>query len=165
MDALRGVDKFLTDYYEKSKKLFPSLDSNEWIEHNTTAYKVSVIVCHFFRTLSMVSLIHFLPYPKSLNCMLSLGMSTFYWVVIEKKNCGFNFSVISCFGAMALDASAWGMYAIATRVAFVTTDYFAKALIQTTPFILYALAAIWLTNKQVNEKALELQGQNDCCKT
>lgn len=115
----------------------------DYLSRHPTFYKITLIVNHIFRAISMRFFMLALPFSAPASLALCFGVSLFYRLTVE-GNCAYKFALPAFLGAFSLPFAQTAYAAIIKNVAFSSLNAFAVTFCSLLPLASY-IAYIGLT--------------------
>lgn len=145
-----------------SKTVYDKIDKaidvgNIWLAKHPIVAKTVMVAMHIIRALPMAALMYIMPFGPVINFTVSLGLSFAYYAVIEKGNCAYRFSLLSCVGGEAMLLAKESVLLITQKAAFESLKNFSFTVLGVALLAVYIVGVILTANRDINARVAALK--------
>ncbi len=123
----------------------------DFLDKHPTVYKVVLIGCHFFRTLTMFGAMVYMPLPMVATAAIMVGGSLIYRAAVERFCC-FRFTMESLMGAGAAWLAMIGTINFISGAALASVGLIIANSIALLPVLGYTAWVIYLSHTDIENK-------------
>ncbi|MEM1283455.1 MAG: hypothetical protein AAGG81_07865 [Chlamydiota bacterium] len=127
-----------------------------YLDKHPTVYKVGLVGCHFFRTLTMFAAMVYLPLPMAVTSAIMVGGSFLYRAAVERFCC-FRFTIESLIGAGSLWCVMIGTVNFVSGAALASVGMIFANSIALLPIVGYTVWVIYASNRDIEERMKKLK--------